>query len=242
MGLAVSCSDVEPTPGRATFANLPHIASSGLCESYPPHPSVCEWSQSVDAVLIAKINRVRLYDQEFLDESGNFVSEEECFYKNYGLIFEVEIIDMVGNFSRDAFPKEIHMGIWDQFYFAITPLVHDSGWVEVIDVRNEKIKYFQSNAWVGWGVTQTQDRHGNPIWSVFHEMPFVVREEGLIQFGKTDDCYPFKPPSFEGNWEYLKETISACRPLEDNPYREARDFTQTLYKNTYIGICDTDND
>jgi hypothetical protein len=114
-------------------------------------------------VLIAKINHVKIYDEEFLDESGDFVREKECFYKNYGLIFEVEVVDMIGNLSHDSFPKEIHMGIWDQFYLAITPLVHDSEWVDVIDVRNEEIKYFQPNTWVGWGVTQTQDRRGNPI-------------------------------------------------------------------------------
>lgn len=226
----------QPTPSRFVPSILPGRVPAGDCDGAPPVPSVCEWANSVDAVVVGDIDRVEPILAPLLvrvgDQQPYLQATSECMdgFVSIGIVIHVNVQETLYGDADST--VAVHVG--------------DEGmaeWGARAYLENSQLQWrtpatqapFAVGTTVGLAITRPE---GEPSkWSLMAEMPFTFAADGTTVFEK--DICGFAPPSPPPNdfWT-LQSELAGCPRVKNTRY-EGR---QTMHREngpswTYASSC-----
>ena len=228
-------SNANAGPGEIDFrpAILP-TAAEGDCDTVPVL-SVCEWANSVDAIVVGTVEARQIIDSPFwIREDGNPRLEPECpsSQVSFGFAFDLAVTSVLyGTAPNDmtvSVGAETLKYLWNEW-----PAVDDTGDFYWSNVDGEGP--FEVGTTVGIALMKDRVSHN---WVVLKERPFTFTSNGALVFSEpTCSWTPPEPQPFD-YWK-LDDALRACVEKPNAAHVEkAAWFTTGAADISYAASCD----
>lgn len=196
-------------------------------------PSICEWANSVDAVVFGTVDAVRPltspvwvthppYDRYLADEcGGGFV--------NIGVSFELTVMDVLYGDAADEIV--VHVGNWDMDEnLGEHASLDEDGELEW---HGRQTDILEPGTTVGMAITKVPDAG---VWSLMGELPFTFGANGSSRFVRAETCDFVSPEPLPADFTSLKDELDRCE-VTTNDRREHRLFMYSPPSRSYAAVC-----
>ena len=241
---AVACTtpndDVRPVdekneelPTEFTQATLP-APDDGDCET-DPAITVCEWANSVDAVVVATIDSRRPLTTPVwirggsLDQTlGQSCSPDDLLKP--GVIFDVSVTEVLyGTAPRSI---KVHLGPYGLEGWGPTPSL-DAGGGFTWHGRASDAGPLEVGTTVGLALTQEP---ATGAWGLLGELPFTFTADGSV-LSRDSECRWSRPDPMPVDFWGLESALKACTRATNARHTERIAQYTSNPARTYAALC-----
>lgn len=175
-----------------------------------PRPPLCEWANSVDAVVVGDVTEVKpLTSPLWVNDNGNFYLSNGTTcpggFINYGIVFEVAVKDVLyGTADGDALFVVVPTEGWE---WANRPTKATDGGVKWIYDTTDIPPLVTCGTTIGVGVTKIPEVGQ---WALMGETPFTFTADGSTVFADVGDCGFLPPANPPADLDALEMALAAC--------------------------------
>lgn len=224
--LGASCSQ-ETTPNNTSTdgflpSTLPAPSEGESCFE-PQTPTLCEWVNSVDAVVVGNIDTASALESPVwvLDDNPRLADTCNGDWVKYGLSLKVNVTSVLSGET----PKVINVRVGSE---AVNWDVYPSGvngkleWGYEANIMPADA-YLAAGTTVGLALTRVPN---TDVWALMGDMPFTFADDGSAIYAKAGCLWP-APASRPADFWTLESSIKAC-PNSPNATKDGRiaQFTQ----------------
>ena len=189
----------------------PSYDNNSECGDDPP-PTVCEWANSVDAVVMGTVVARELVESPvYVRNDGNERLEDTCEGGRLipGARFTIDVSEV---FFGEAEPT-LDLVIPGEYLsnWAGTPSVDESGSFRWDSVQLEPL---QIGTTVGLAITKHAE---SGTWGFYGEWPFTFRPNGDTEFYQGG-CFWVAPRPTPADYATLKSELSVCSAVPNDRY------------------------
>ena len=208
--LGSSCSQ-ENTPNNASTdgflpSALPAPSEGESCFDPPATPTLCEWVNSVDAVVVGNIDTASALESPVwvLDDNPRLADTCNGDWVKYGLSLKVSVTSVLSGET----PKVIDVRVGSE---AVNWDVYPSGvngkleWGYEAEIKPADA-YLAAGTTVGLALTRVPN---TDVWALMGDMPFTFADDGSAIYAEAECSWP-APASRPADFWKLESAIKAC--------------------------------